>query len=398
MKTYIKGSDIPVKFNKGILAIDTMHVIKELGKTGIDKGFVANIVYENLIDTDIQGLSVDEVNEYLEQKAELVNAAISHFAFIKKDEDMGYVFFNPRDYYNINDIHMAPNIYAHYSLPGALVSFRIVGVTESLIRHGIIVEDERSEFGRVIYNSLISDPRFFTATTLHSVTEFQQRIREIAAGYIDDYIKGRMVSTELEKRYDLPQSTNYIIVNNGIIELNIEKLSVLMFAYGFVARDGGDLAGIRSILLSIQEKVNSLYPPDFIEMIIESEDEFDRNQLLNEYNETLINIIYYNAKSGFFTTEEFDVNIQIPYRKSQVEIEKEYFDACLRIMDTDYISEVLINNFDIEYSDAYHPSLEIRDHVLETFNALRNTENDPYILFTSAMEIVASTVKHYTIK
>lgn len=388
MLAIIKPSEIPLVINKGIISFDTKRVINRLKYLGMDEVLVRNIIYTHLHDAEIQGMDIDAVSAYLEEKTFVINNDLLEGRFHTKNEELGNIFFNPRDFYNINDIEIHPNFYSSYALPGSMVTFRVVKVADSLIQQGVMQESERQEFGRVVYTGFTTDRRYPGITTLRSLVDHQQAGREIAAEYIDSFIAGRFSTVHIESFKDRTDLERYIIFDKESkgFTVDINRTILLLSAFNINVKEAEfDELTMRIYKILVDVVGDSQFDPEKM-----SDEDID---LLGfQFNEDFLNVIYYNAVAGVDNITKIQSDIPVLRKLSQIEIEKYYYDACMNVATPDFISDVLVDSYGFVRSDAYQPSIDLNRDIMQMFDVYRKNEDRPYELYKAIIEMTSYTI------
>lgn len=230
----VKQSDVTFKFEGDGFIIDETSVSKALVRAGIRPEKTAKIMR----DISKKEMAIIEKPENIVETTRLYLNKVNGLAFVflrKKLNEESYIKDkDPREYYNMDDIVVAPTFTSHINtnVQGQVV-IDITKVIEQLITSKIIQPNEYMAIKEAVYGAYFAHPLRPTPNTYVSLSEFKRDAVEIVAEILDDLIFNRQDMVELERRLDEANLEPFFTVDEwGEIQYDTKRVDMLCGALG----------------------------------------------------------------------------------------------------------------------------------------------------------------------
>lgn len=382
MITRLSRKDIPLQvLETGYIDINKDAVMKVLRKILVDvEQDTIEALYDfayTVVELPIPPENASQAKEYINEFVRIIKVQARPLLLGEQLESSGITLINPREIYNINDIHASYTMGAYMNLgaPGSPY-IDVSKVVIALINNGIMTEDEREMFISDLNSFVASSREWGFANLTWNRNEFEYRIQNIASKFIDNFIYSRWLVIYNNELMDSTVTPLVFINKDGYVKISEDQLGkvidlLLALGYGGNEKNDEEVSQIlEKLVYRLQELVDNNEPDD------------------NEYSMSLyvnlgfVNAIYLNALDGNFTAKEFDFEKVNELEFSQIDVEQYFLDATINMIQYNNLMEFVKGITGKPSEDVQDITVELMDTINKTAaKALKENPNDVYKIF-----------------
>lgn len=399
MSIAISKKDIPLKLTNEGFNVDAERLNIELSRaTTIPRNITLPIVESAIADARFPVEDPRQVDETVTDLVRLIKTYMRPVIVRYGLDESGIVIINPRDYYNRDDIISSYTFTAflHSNKPGTAF-IDVTGVTRSLLEHGLLKEDERATFGDQISSFVVNHKNWAYANLTNDRYEFEERVRDIAEIFIEEFIYARWYVNYLNEISD-QVSEQYFNVDKeyqiGIVAR--EKLPALLVALGYMTIDEVN----NEEDLPFEEILENLTRFIQTKVLDGHQDEEPDELLISEMSRTVnlnfLNALFINSLDGNVKPDNFDYSLATNITYSQAEVEQAFFDASISIIRPDSIRQALHQVSGLPLSGLQDKADDLHETLVDIFKSILNNHyKEPHVIFTKILSAVAFELKSY---
>lgn len=403
MTIAITKEDIPLKLlHGGGVDVDVERLNINLSRAlTLPRNLTLPIIETAVADAHFPVMDMNDVDEAVTGLVRLIKTYARPVILRHGLNDNGLMIINPRDFYNIDDVIASYTFtsFLHARQPGQAF-IDVTGVAASLMEHGLLKEDERATFGEELSRFVTTHKNWGYANLTPDRFVFEERVREIATIFIDDFIFSRWYVGYLDKVSDKVSDPYFIVDKDMKIDLQAkEQLSTLLIALGYMKIDDFSKNEELPFEEILEKMTTRVYDHILSTVDTENIDDVTISELSRLVNLNFLNGLYINALDGNTHPDKFDYNVIHNLVYTQAEIEHHFLDSAVSMIRPDTLRGALHEVSGLPLASLQDEADALHETMTDIFKrVLEDHLHEPHLIFHSIVSTLSMELQAYAKK